>query len=242
MRVIAKCCLSRLAVSLLMVLLGACWPVFAQGNKAASKPTRTGEATVTLSEQFFNSFLEAIFDNLKAPSTPLVITASDKNRTDESAQTCPSVLTLQREHDNVKTAVKFEQGRMVAPLAFTGSYNSTLLGCLEFRGWAQTEWSLEFDRSAQTLQARIKITDIHLENIPTLARGSVLQLVQSAIDARINPLKVLRPEQLSSVVPIAPAGGSLRLRAREVKPEIVPGLVHLRITYEFLPEQETQNK
>ncbi len=163
-----------------------------------------------------------------------MITASDKNRTDESAQTCPSVITLQREHGNVKTAVKLEQGRMVAPLAFTGSYNSTLLGCLEFRGWAQTEWSLEFDRSAQTLQARIKVTDIHLENIPALAQGSLMQLVQSAIDSRINPLKILRPEQLSSVVPIAPAGGSLRLRAREVKPEIVPGFSspadHLRIS------------
>ena len=203
----------------------------------SSKPPRTGEATVTLSEQFFNSFLEAIFDNLNAPSTPLVITASDKNRTDESARTCPSVITLRREHGNVKTAVKLEQGRMVAPLAFTGSYNSTLLGCLEFRGWANTEWNLEFDRSAQTLQARIKLTDIHLENVPSLAKGSVLQVVQAAIDSRINPLKILRPEQISSVVPIAPAGGSLRLRAKEVKPEIVPGLVHLRITYEFLPEK-----
>ena len=225
------------AVNLTMLVLGACWPLYAQGTKTTSKAVRTGDATVTLSEQFFNSFLEAIFDNLKPPSTPLVITASDKNRTDEAAQTCPNVLTLQREHDNVKTAVKFEQGRMVAPLAFTGSYNSTLLGCLQFRGWAQTEWNLEFDRNAQTLQARIRITDIHLENIPSLARGSVLQLVQSAIDSRINPLKVLRPEQLSSVVPIAPAGGSLRLRASEVKPEIVPGSVHLRITYEFLPEK-----
>ena len=228
---------SRVAVSLTMLVLGTCWPLYAQGTRTASNPVRTGEATVTLSEQFFNSFLEAIFDNLQPPSTPLVITASDKNRTDEAAQSCPSVLTLQREHDNVKTAVKFEQGRMVAPLAFTGSYNSTLIGCLQFRGWARTEWNLEFDRNAQTLQARIKITDIHLENIPSLARGSVLQLVQSAIDSRINPLKVLRPEQLSSIVPIAPAGGSLRLRAREVKPEIVPGSVHLRITYEFLPEK-----
>ena len=226
-----------MAMALMLVVLGTCPSVVAQGSKAPGTPTRTGEATVTLSEQFFNSFLEAIFDNLKAPSTPLAITASDKNRTDESAQTCPSVLTLQREYANVKTAVKFEQGRMVAPLAFTGSYNSTLLGCLEFRGWAQTEWSLEFDRGAQTLQSRIRITDIHLDNIPALARGSVTQLAQSAIDSRINPLKILRPEQLSSVVPIAPAGGSLRLRAREVKPEIVPGLVHLRITYEFLPEK-----
>ena len=227
----------RSAVCLILVVLAACSPVFAQGNKAANKPARTGEATITLNEQFFNSFLEAIFDNLKPPSTPLAITASDKNRTDEAAQKCPSVITLQREHGSVKTAVKFEQGRMVAPLAFTGSYNSTLLGCMEFRGWAQTEWNLEFDRGSQTLQARIKITDIQLENIPALARGSVTQLVQVAIDSRINPLKVLRPDQLSSVVPIAPAGGSLRLLAREVKPEIVPGAVNLRITYEFLPEK-----
>lgn len=240
MRVIVKSSLSRVAVALL--ILGSCWPVLAQGNKAATKPSRIGEATVTLSEQFFNSFLEAIFDNLKSPSMPLVITASDRNRTDESAQTCPSVLTLQREHGNVKTAVRIEQGRLVAPLAFSGSYNSTLLGCIEVRGWAQTEWSLEFDRDAQTLQARIKITDIHLENIPALARGSLMQLVQSAIDSRINPLKLLRPEQLSSVVPIAPAGGSLRLHAKEVKPEIVPGSVHLRITYEFLPEKQPQDK
>ena len=237
MRVFVKYRLSRLAMALLVVVLGTSSSVVAQGSKPASTPTRTGEATVTLSEQFFNSFLEAIFDNLKAPSTPLVITASDKNRTDQSAQTCPSVITLQREYANVKTAVKFEQGKMVAPLAFTGSYNSTLLGCLEFRGWAQTEWSLEFDRGAQTLQARIRITDIHLDNIPALARGSVTQLAQSAIDSRINPLKILRPEQLSSVVPIAPAGGSLRLRAREVRPEIIPGQVHLRITYEFLPQK-----
>lgn len=223
----------RVALPLILVVLTPIAPVVAQSNK----PARTGEATVTLNEPFFNSFLEAIFDNLKAPSTPLVITASDKNRTDQSSTTCPSVITLQREYGNIKTSVRFEQGRMVAPLAFTGSYNSTLLGCVEFRGWANTEWSLEFDRNAQTLQARIKITDIQLDNVPSLARGSVMQLVQAAIDSRINPLKILRPEQISSVVPIAPAGGSLRLQAREVKPEIVSGLVHLRITYEFLPEK-----
>jgi hypothetical protein len=209
--------------------------VFGQTNQ--QRPPRIGEATITVKEQFFNSFLDAIFDNLKAPSTPLVITSSDKNRTDEAAKSCPSALTLQRENGGVKTAVKFEQGKIVAPLAFSGAYNSTLLGCLQFQGVAYTEWSLEFDRNAQVLQARIKITDMRLENVPSLAQSSIVTLVQSAIDARINPLKILRPEQLSSVVPIAPAGGSLRLRAKEVKPEIVPGLVHLHLTYEFLPEK-----
>jgi len=131
--------------------------------------------------------------------------------------------------------VKFEEGKIHAPLAFAGSYNSTLLNCLEFRGWASTEWELEFDRAAQVLQARIKIVEMNLENVPAMAQGSILKLVQAAIDSRINPLKLLRPEQLSSVVPVAPAGGSLRLRAMEVKPEIVSGALQLRITYEFLP-------
>jgi hypothetical protein len=207
------------------------------GQAKQQRPARIGEATVTIKEQFFNSFLDAIFDNLKAPSTPLVITDADKNRTDESAQSCPSAVTLKRENNGVRTAVKFEQGKIVAPLAFSGAYNSSLLGCLQFQGVAYTESILEFDRAAQVLQARIKITDMQLDNVPALARGSILTLVQSAIDARINPLKVLRPEQLSSVVPIAPSGGSLRLRARELKPEVVPGLVHLHLTYEFLPEK-----
>lgn len=197
----------------------------------------TGEATLAVKEQFFNSFLEAIFINLKPPSTPLIITSSDKDRTDESSKACPSVITLQRESNGIKTTVKLEQGRITAPLAFSGSYNSTLMGCLRFSGLAHTEWSLEFDRATQVLQARIKITDIQLENLPALTQGSITKLVQAAIDSRINPLKILRPDQLSGVVPIAPAGGSLRLRAREVRPEISPGNLQLHITYELLPEK-----
>ena len=216
-------------------ILLATLAAFGQTNQ--QRMPRLGEATITIKEQFFNSFLDSIFDNLKAPSTPLVITSSDKGRSDESSKSCPSVITLQRENSGVRTALKFEQGKIVAPLPFAGSYNSTLLGCLQFSGVAYTEWSLEFDRSAQILQARIKVNDMRLENVPALAQGSIVKLVQSAIDARINPLKILRSEQLSSVVAIAPAGGSLRLRAREVRPEIVPGLLHLHLTYEFLPER-----
>ena len=222
----------RLVTLLSMVLL-ATLPGYGQSSSQREK--RTGEATISVNEQFFNSFLQAIFDNLKAPSAALIITSSDKDKSNDSTRSCPSVITLQREYSGIRTSVKFEQGKILAPLAFTGSYNSTLLNCLEFRGWASTEWELEFDRPAQVLQARIKIVEMNLENVPAMAQGSILKLVQAAIDNRINPLKLLRPEQVSSVVPVAPAGGSLRLRATEVKPEIVSGALQLRITYEFLP-------
>ena len=201
-------------------------------------PPPTAEATVTLSEQFFNAFLEAIYRNLKPPSAPLIITPSDKERTNAAGQNaCPDVIVLERENSGIKTAVKFEQGRIVAPLAFSGSYNSTLMGCIEFSGWADTRLNLEFDKARQTMTARAQVLDVHLDNVPSLANAPLAKIVQSAIDKKINPIEILHLEQLSARVPVAASGGALRLRAREVTPEIVPGVLHLHITYEFVADR-----
>jgi hypothetical protein len=210
---------------------------YGQNDRSRQTPSPTAEVTITVNEQFFNAFLEAMFTNLKAPSTPLVITPSDKDRTPAESYGCPSAITLQREEGGVKTAVKLEPGRITAPLAFAGSYNSTLLGCIEFRGWANTTWSLEFDHTRQVLIARVLLDEIHLTNVPALAGGSLVKMVQSAVDKKINPLQLLRVDQLSSRVPIEPAKGALRLRAKEVKPEVVSGMLNLRIGYEFLPDR-----
>jgi len=199
--------------------------------------TKNAEATISVNEQFLNSFLDAMFTNLKAPSAPLVITASDKDRTPAESYGCPSAITLQREEGGIRTAVKLEQGKITAPLAFAGSYNSTLLGCIEFRGWANTTWKLEFDRPRQVLLARVQVDDIRLTNVPALASGSLLKIVQSAIDNRINPLALLKLDQLSARVPVPPASGALRLRAKEVQPEVVLGNLHLHVIYEFLPDR-----
>src|SRR5882762_3426781 len=159
------------------------------------------EVTLAVNEQFLNAFLDSMFANLKAPSAPLVITSSDKDRSPAESYGCQSLITLQKEEGGVRTAVKLEQGRINAPLAFAGSYNSTLLGCIEFRGWADTVWALEFDRSRQALLARVQVQDIHLTNVPALASGSLVKLVQNAIDKRINPLELVRVDQLSARIP-----------------------------------------
>ena len=203
------------------------------GTTAQSAP----ETIVTVNEQFLNSFLDSMFANLNAPSLPLIITAADKERSPAEAKACPNLITLQREEAGVRTAIKLEEGKVTAPLAFAGSYSSTLLGCIEFRGWAHTFWTLEFDRVRQAIVAQVQVDEIHLTNVPALAGGSLGKLVQAAIDKRINPLELLRLDQLSTRLPIAPAGGALRMRAKEVRPEIVPGAVHLHIVYEFLPDK-----
>lgn len=235
--------------------------------KAATSGT-AAEATITLNETLFNSFLDALFNNLKAPSFPVslakreaesvqpqVVSLQESELTIESelmtsartsseaasadaalkAGECASVITLEREMIGVKTAVRFENGRIVAPLAFTGSYNAGLLGCARFQGWADTALNLEFDRARQVLTGRVQVRDIHLKNVPQLANNTVVSLVQDAIDRRVNPIEILQAAQLSARVPIAASSGALRLLAKEVRPEIVQGALHLHITYEFVP-------
>jgi hypothetical protein len=209
----------------------------AHARNVQAAPSPAPEVTLSVNEEFFNAFLDSMFTNLKAPAAPLVITPADKDRSAAESYGCPSVITLQREEGGVRTAAKLQQGRISAPLAFAGSYNSTLLGCIEFRGWANTSWVLEFDRTRQTLLARVQVEDIHLTNVPALASGSLVKIVQSAIDKSINPLELLKLDQLSARVPVPPANGTLRLRAKAVKPEIVPGAVQLHIVYEFVADR-----
>ena len=234
-------------------------PAFGQAQEATrarqTVPTPAAEATVILNEQFLNALLEVMFTRLRAPSYPISIgslgqkdtspaetqkqksPAASNSMVTAGQSGCASVVVLEREMDGVKTAVHFENGRIVAPLAFTGSYNTGLLGCMKFRGWADTNIHLEFDRARQVLSARVDVVDIHVSGIPSLANSVVVNLVQTAIDQRINPVEILKAEQLTARVPISAAGGALRLRAKELRPEIVPGSLRLHIIYEFVPAE-----
>src|SRR5436305_14999024 len=101
-----------------------------RGRRVANAPA--AEATLTVNEQFLNSFLAAIFDNLKEPAMPLTIGGAS------STPECASEIRLKREVEGVRTAVHFENGRITGPLAFAGAYSSSLMGCIEFSGWADS--------------------------------------------------------------------------------------------------------
>src|SRR5260370_32901412 len=108
-----------------------------RGRRVSEAPG--AEATVTVNEQFLNSFLTAIFDNLNEPSMPLTIGGA------QSTPDCRSEIRLKREAAGVRTAVHFENGRIVGPLAFAGAYSSSLMGCIEFSGGADAEINLQYD-------------------------------------------------------------------------------------------------
>jgi hypothetical protein len=217
------------------LLAGLCTEVHAQesnasrGRRVSNAPA--AEATVTVNEQFLNSFLTAIFDNLQEPAMPLTI--GGPSTQGPSAQ-CASQIRLKREVEGVRTAVHFENGRIVGPLAFAGAYSSSLLGCIEFSGWADSEVNLEFNNERRALVARFHLREIHLNNVPAIANGPLLNMVQTAIDRRYNPVDLFTLEQLSTRVDIQPAKGALQLRAKEIRPEITPSALMLHITYEFV--------
>jgi hypothetical protein len=197
-----------------------------RGRRISNAPA--AEVTVTVNEQFLNSFLTAVFDNLQEPSMPLTIGGATP-----SAQ-CASEIRLKREVQGVRTAVHFENGRITGPLAFAGAYYSTYLGCITFSGWADAEVNLEFNSERRALVARFHLRDIHLNDVPVVANGPLLTMVQTAIDRRYNPVDLFTVEQLSTSVNIQPAKGALKLRAREIRTEITPNALTLHIAYEFI--------
>jgi hypothetical protein len=183
------------------------------------------EVMVSLNEQFFDAVLEATFKNLKQPDFPL---------SDKPDSSCAEKVRLEREISGVKTAVQFREGKIIAPIAFTGSYNAPFLGCLDFRGWAETHLELEFDQNSQTLFARANVKNVQVNNIPSIAGGVVARLLQGSIDKKINPVKILVLDKLSFVVPVSVAEGSLKMNAKNLRHEIGANTLNIYITYEFV--------
>ena len=197
-------------------------------DRRAAGNAAPAEATITVNEQFLNSFLAAIFDNLSEPSMPLTIGGA------QSTAQCASEIRLKREADGVRTAVRFEEGRIVGPLAFAGAYNVSLMGCIDFTGWADSEVVLSYDSARRALVARFQLRNIHLNNTPTMLNGPLLSMVQGTIDRRYNPVELFTLEKLSTRVEIAPAKGALQIRAKEIRPEITSSALTLHIIYEFV--------
>ena len=214
----------RTFVICLSVLLALSSPSFASAR--VERVTPAGEVVVVLSEEFLNSLLVAVASRPEPPSFPLSKGGEGKR--------CESRVQLLPEAGGTRTGVRFADGRINAPVAFRGSYEAPLVGCLKFEGWADTSFQLEFNRERQVLGARVTVRDLKLKNIPSSLLGSGLAgLVQDAIDERVNPVELLRAEQLGARVPVT-KGDELRLRASDVRHEISGRELRLRIVYEIV--------
>ncbi len=205
------------------------------------------EVSISLNEQFFDALLDAVFKNSGAVEFPLAEVRRDENvgfanvkfdykdqksKVKDQKLLCNESIKLQREIDGVRTAVRFRDGKIYAPLAFTGNYNPPLIGCIEFSGWAETNIELEFDNEKQTLVGRAKVLNVQLSGTRGIGSSVITRLVQSSIDKKINPIQILQMDRVSFAVPVQNST-TLKMKAVGMRHEITNGALSVRIIYEF---------
>lgn len=218
---------------------------------ASFAKAQTAEVTVSLNEQFFDALLDAMFKNFNAPEFPLAVNSSKtKDQKQKSSvlsfsddntqiqnpkskiQNC-GMIRVRREIEGERTGVRFRDGKIFAPLAFTGSYNPPLIGCVNFQGIADTNIELEYDKQTQKLVGRVRVLNVRLSGAGGIGGNLIAKFVQSSIDRKINPIEILQADKLSFVVPIKNAGGSLAMKAAGIRYEVADGVINMHISYEF---------
>jgi len=211
-----------------------------------SKAQQT-EVMISLNEQFFDTLLDALF-KAGEPKFPLAEVRDSERRRHGDAETvfvkasfkeedkiqnyCDESIKLQREIDGVRTAVRFRDGQIYAPIAFRGNYNPPLIGCIEFSGWAESIITLEFDNEKQSLVGRAKVTNVQLSGTGGIGSSLVTKLVQNSIDKKINPLQILQMDKVSFAVPVQNAA-TLKMKAVGMRHEIASGALNVFISYQF---------
>jgi hypothetical protein len=192
-----------------------------------------GTVTVAIDEKFFDALFGTIFQQLGSPQLKLGEIQSASPMQPAMFQTgCNNLVVLNQQSGDVKTSVRFAGGKIVAPLAFTGSYNA-LGKCVQFKGTATATVDLSFDASKQTVFGALNVEDVALENVNPLFNAFVTTFVRQAIDSQVNPFEVLRVSQLALSLPIKQAGGTVKAAVKDVRSEIQEGSLRLLLTYDF---------
>jgi hypothetical protein len=207
-----------------------------QAPDAGGNPPAT--VVITLDQGLVDAVLTTTFTGLGAPTFQLGDSAqrSDEPITVAMQGGCTNTITILAESSGVKTSVQFKGGKILAPMAFTGSYN--LMGnCLQFKGWAQSNIRLSFDQGKQTVYGLVDVEGVNLEGVSPVANNFVTTFVQGAINQRVNPLILLTERQLSLMIPVKASNGTVKSRAKDVRAEVLDGVLKMHVTYEFTGEK-----
>ena len=203
-----------------------------------------GTASIALNQQFFDTVLTTIFRDMNAPAFQL----GQNNDTNEKAEQiafqnsgCDGKVVLLPSGSSVKTGVRLENGKISAPLAFRGSYS--LLGyCYQFTGWANADLKLRYDETQQTVLGQIDVESVNLDGVPALASGVIARYVQSSLNSRVNPIVILKAQQIALSIPVSATDGTLSAKVKEVRAEIKANTLNLYVIYDFSGTKGTQNR
>jgi hypothetical protein len=206
-----------------------------QAPDAAGDPP--GTIVLTFDEKFFDTLLSTIFRDLNPPAFKLGANSSGVSRDPlfvNAQGGCANQINITQEGSGARTTVSLQNGEINAPLAFNGTSDKIpFAGCINFKGAAQANISLSFNREQQTLYGQINVLSVNLEGASPIAEPFVTTAVQTAINQKVNPLVIMRGQQLTLNVPVQASGGTVRAQAKDVRAEIKDGALRLHISYDF---------
>ncbi|MEO7538825.1 MAG: hypothetical protein ABIV21_02275 [Pyrinomonadaceae bacterium] len=207
--------------------------------KAPDANAQAGTAQIVLKQDFFNEVLGAIFRDMNDPAFQLSSTEKgngsgmgyEYSAFQEQPQ-CDGKISILPTGSGVQTGLKFDSNRIAAPLAFTGNYNS-IFGCIQFTGWAQANLELRFDSAQQAVFGVINVETVNLDGVNPVIGGLVTPLVQSTLNSRVNPIRILDAKQIAIDTPIASTGGRLQANVKDVRANLSENALNLFVTYDF---------
>ncbi len=217
------------------------------------------EITVSLNEAFFDALLDSTFQNFDPPQFSIAQNVFHRGDAETQSQTnvfsgvpsnsfissatfpqlrsrspgCSETVKILREMNGVRTAVRFRDGKIFVPLAFSGSYAPPFVGCVDFAGWAETNVDLDFDQNGQRLVGRARVLNVNLNGSGGVGGTVIAKLIQSSIDKKLNPIEIMSLDKISFSIPIQNTG-NLRMKALGVRPEIGVGFLDVHVSYAFL--------
>lgn len=197
----------------------------------------SGTVSVTIDEKFFDSLLGTIFTKLGPPQ--LKLSAAPQQELIRPAVFqggCSDVVVLNPEAGNVKTGVRFTGGKIVAPLAFSGSY-SVMAQCVQFKGTGRATVDLSFDASKQMVFGALNVEEVQLDGVLPIVSTLVTAFVRRAIAERLNPFPVLPVSQLALSLPVQQSGGNVKASVKDVRSEVQEGSLKLYLVYDFSAEK-----
>lgn len=189
---------------------------------------RSPQSATSAENAFTNA--ENTFTNVKFE--PTIEDRRPKTENRAAAPRCTETIKLLREIDGTRTSVRFRDGQIYVPIAFSGNYNPPLIGCVGFSGVAETNILLEYDRERQSLVGRAKVSNVNLSGTGGIGGSVIARLVQNSIDKKINPIQILQMDKVSFNVPIQNSG-NIRMQATGVRHEIANGVLNVHIGYDF---------
>jgi hypothetical protein len=243
----------NLIIGLLVGILvggGIVFFAFGGARSAAAKPgepikppdpQHPAAAQVVIKEDLLNQVLTTIFQQMNPPSFPLQASAIEPRQDvyriiPALEEQCDSRIQVLPEGSGVRTGVAFKDGKITAPIAFKGSLQS-MVGCIQFQGWAQAHLDLRFDAGQQAVYGVVSVDTVNLDGVNPLVSGIVTPIVQGTLNSRVNPILLLRGEQIGMNVPVASAGGDLKARASDIRAEVKDDEVIFSVDYTFEGEK-----